>query len=569
VPEVEAVQRSETHGTDLPPGTRVGEYEIEGKIGAGAMGAVYRAIHPAIGKHVAVKIMNPRLCGDAGAIERFAREARSVAAIRHPGIVDVFGFGALDDGRAYLIMEWLEGSSLASRLEERRLTPDEALDILDQIARALEAAHDKGIIHRDLKPDNIFLQQVARERPIIKIVDFGLAKLAFDEGPASVTQSGQLLGTPIYMSPEQCKGKGVDHRTDIYALGCVAYELICGRVPFQADNIAELIAAHLSEAPPLPRSLCADIPVQLDEVMFAMLAKEPSRRPSLQQVRQAIAEVRRSSAPVPWPSLAHGQWGTSGAGAWPTPLPQVYPSSLGGATAATPPVIPSMMSSATITKRRRRLAPTVVIAVASAAVAAVVVLAVTKNARRDRAGTAENVATGSPEVTESSTGSAVAPPVVVPDTTRASTPPVSQVPTPPPPSHETARPAAPNKPARATAADKPRNPPVEKVAVDSPVTAKEAVRSGGLSLSSTPPCDIHIDGKPTGLRTPQREIKLAAGHHVVTLVNSDHALAETFSVDIKPGSVVQQFKDYSNRPRDTQPDPNRQTINPFDKKRPP
>jgi eukaryotic-like serine/threonine-protein kinase len=193
--------------TELVPGTRVEAYEIEGKIGEGAMGAVYRAVHPTIGKHVAVKIMNSRLSADPGAIERFTREARSVAAIRHPGIVDVFGFGTLDDGRAYLIMEWLDGSSLGTRLEGGSLAFDAALDIVDQIARALSAAHDKGITHRDLKPDNVFLEQVAREKPIVKILDFGLAKLGHEEGRAAMTESGHSLARPSTCRPSSARAR--------------------------------------------------------------------------------------------------------------------------------------------------------------------------------------------------------------------------------------------------------------------------------------------------------------------------------------------------------------------------
>lgn len=284
---------------ELVPGTRLSEYEIEAKIGEGAMGSVYRAVHPAIGKRVAVKIMSPKLCGDPAAIKRFTREARVVAAIRHPGIVDVFGFGTIEDGRAYLIMEWLDGTSLAQLLKHRRFALPDALDVLDQIARALGAAHDKGVIHRDLKPENVFTQLVARERPTVKILDFGLAKLMGDAElrGSAVTHSGQLLGTPLYMSPEQCKGKGVDHRTDIYALGCIAYELICGRPPFMADNVAEVIAAHLSEDPPAPRTLWPEVPAQLDALLMEMLAKDPMQRPAIERIRQIIAEFHGAASP--------------------------------------------------------------------------------------------------------------------------------------------------------------------------------------------------------------------------------------------------------------------------------
>jgi serine/threonine-protein kinase len=264
------------------------------------MGVVYRAIHPAIGKSVAIKIMNAKHSTTPGGVERFTREARAVAAIRHPGIVDVFGFGTLPDGRAYLIMEWLEGSSLARRITHAGLTLDESLDVLDQVARALEAAHAKGIIHRDLKPDNVFLEHVPNERPIVKILDFGLAKLVRDEGTeAFATLKGHTVGTPIYMSPEQFRAVGVDHRTDIYALGCIGYEIICGRLPFVGASTAELTASHLSEVPPRPSALKPDIPPALDELLFAMLDKDRANRPTLQQVRQTIAKLR---APTPKPA---------------------------------------------------------------------------------------------------------------------------------------------------------------------------------------------------------------------------------------------------------------------------
>jgi serine/threonine protein kinase len=295
--------------SELVPGTPVSEYRIEKKLGAGAMGAVYIAQHPTIGKRVAIKIMNPRLSGEPEAVDRFIGEARAVAAIRHPGIVDVFGFGTLADGRLYLVMELLNGHSLRERMQQGRLGLDESLDILDQIARALEAAHDHRIIHRDLKPENVFLERVAKEpRPLVKILDFGLAKMADgDDARVRRTQSGQLLGTPLYMSPEQCRAKNVDHRTDIYALGCIAYELLCARVPFNLDNIAELIAAHLGEQPPRPRSLWPDIPQHLDDLLFAMLAKEASQRPTLEHVRQTISSVPTATAKPAAPTPLAGK----------------------------------------------------------------------------------------------------------------------------------------------------------------------------------------------------------------------------------------------------------------------
>ncbi len=241
---------------EIVPGMPIGEYEVEAKVGEGAMGTVYRAIHPQIGKHVAIKVMTTKVFGESEAVKRFVGEARAVAAIEHPGIVDVFGFGRIPDGRTYLVMEWLDGQSLAARVAQGDLPEIEACEIIRQIARALEAAHAKGIIHRDLKPENVFLRTVDDERPTVKLLDFGLAKSINKEDVANVakTRSGQMLGTPLYMSPEQCKNKGVDQRTDIYALGCMCYELLVGRTPYDADNVAEIITAHLVGEPPGRRS---------------------------------------------------------------------------------------------------------------------------------------------------------------------------------------------------------------------------------------------------------------------------------------------------------------------------
>jgi serine/threonine protein kinase len=288
---------------DIAAGTRVGDYAIESKIGEGAMGAVYRAVHPAIGKKVAIKVMTPKLFDEPESVKRFVAEARAIAAIRHPGIVDIFGFGKLPDGRTYLVMEWLEGATLGERLLREKVLPFvEACDLIRQIARALEAAHGKSIVHRDLKPDNVFIHHIDDEKPQCKLLDFGLAKVTNqDDAAVAKTRTGQLLGTPLYMSPEQCKAKGVDHRTDIYALGCMGYEMLCGRVPFDADNVAELISAHLVGTPPRPKQLKADLPDELDQLLFAMLAKNPDERPTLAEVRKTITSVlTKPSTPAPY-----------------------------------------------------------------------------------------------------------------------------------------------------------------------------------------------------------------------------------------------------------------------------
>jgi len=287
-------------GEELAPGTQLGDYEVEEKVGEGAMGTVYRAVHPAIHKRVAIKVMSRKLFDEPEAVKRFVAEARAVAAIDHPSIVDVFGFGRIPDGRTYLVMEWLEGESLKARLEKGRLPFEEACDIIRTIARALEAAHGKGVVHRDLKPENVFLHRIDDDKPVVKLLDFGLAKQTKSEDPlVARTRTGQMLGTPLYMSPEQCKAKGVDHRTDIYALGCMCYELLVGHVPFEFDNVAELISAHLVVEPPRPTSFEPGFPVDLDKLLFNMIAKEPEKRPGLGEIRRIIGmQVSRPSQPI-------------------------------------------------------------------------------------------------------------------------------------------------------------------------------------------------------------------------------------------------------------------------------
>jgi len=286
---------------DLPPGSVVGEiYEIDARLGAGAMGEVYAARHTKLGKRVAIKVIGSRLSGDAAAIERFAMEARTLAQIQHPAIVAVEHVGELADGRAFFVMEYLRGESLFERLQRGRVALPEALRILDQVARGLDAAHAQGVTHRDLKPENIYLVHLTGEAPLVKLLDFGLAKLRADvsdvDRRAECTQSGVALGTPMYMSPEQARGHDVDHRTDVYALGCIAYELVLDRAPFpHARTAPELFAAHLHESPPLPRSIWSEVPPQLDLALFAMLAKNPAHRPTLEQVRSVFADERTSS----------------------------------------------------------------------------------------------------------------------------------------------------------------------------------------------------------------------------------------------------------------------------------
>ena len=215
-------------------GERVNNYEVRSIVGEGGMGAVYLAEHPFMGRKAAIKVLRPELAQDRGLVERFMNEARAANAIHHPNIIDIIDVGLLPSGVPYLMMEFLEGESLAKRIERGRLTIAEAVDVATQTASALQAAHGKGIVHRDLKPDNLFLVP-DDGRPFgarVKVLDFGIAKLRGElSGGGAKTQTGSVMGTPPYMSPEQCRGitEEIDHRTDIYALGIILYEMLAGR----------------------------------------------------------------------------------------------------------------------------------------------------------------------------------------------------------------------------------------------------------------------------------------------------------------------------------------------------
>ncbi len=285
---------------DLPEievGTMVGEYRIEGQLGEGGMGRVYAAIHPVIAKRAAIKILHPELSANREAVERFIQEARAVNQIGHPNIVDIFAFGQLPDGRSYFVMEWLRGESLGERTDRAPLPMVEAISILETVSLALEAAHETGIVHRDLKPDNIFLVDIKTAQPQVKLLDFGIAKLLnTDAARTERTRTGNLLGTPAYISPEQARGYTVDHRTDIYAFGALAYELFTGALPFPADNLADMIAKQLFEPPPSARLKCPDLTPELDELIQAMMAKVPEARPTLADAREGLRTFRAQVA---------------------------------------------------------------------------------------------------------------------------------------------------------------------------------------------------------------------------------------------------------------------------------
>ena len=268
------VMRAE--GGELQPGQTVGEYRIEGKLGEGGFGAVYRAVHPLIGKHAAVKVLHKQYSANPQMVSRFIAEARAVNQIQSRNIIDIFAFGALPDGRNYYVMELLDGVTLDAYIHERgRLSPGEAMPILRGIARAIDAAHAAGIAHRDLKPENVFLVFEEGGAPFPKLLDFGIAKLMGDSQAGHKTRTGTPMGTPYYMSPEQVNGKNVDHRTDHYAFGVLVFEALTGRVPFVGEGMMEIFVKHTTQPPPRPSEVCAEVPAALDAPVLAFLEKEP------------------------------------------------------------------------------------------------------------------------------------------------------------------------------------------------------------------------------------------------------------------------------------------------------
>jgi serine/threonine-protein kinase len=268
-------------GLDLEPGDSVGEYVIRHKLGEGGFGAVYEATHPVIGKRAAVKVLHSQYSADEAVTSRFVAEARAVNQIRHKNIVDIFSFGDLPDGRHYYVMELLEGVPLDVYLDNTgRLSIEECLSILHLIAKALGAAHEAGIAHRDLKPENVFLEIDDEGNVQPKILDFGMAKLlAPNTVTVHKTRSGAPMGSPRYMSPEQCLGVAVDHRTDVYAFGCMAYRMLTGVPPFDASSALELMMAHVSTPPAPPSSHGTDINPDFDGLVLKMLEKQPGDRP--------------------------------------------------------------------------------------------------------------------------------------------------------------------------------------------------------------------------------------------------------------------------------------------------
>ncbi len=359
-------------------GTTLGNYVIERELGRGGMGAVYVGVHKVIGKRAAIKVLLPEISQRAEAVQRFVREARAATAVRHPGIVEVFEYGVGDEGHAFIVMEFLDGESLASRLKSHgQLAVPQAISIARQIATVLSAAHKAGIVHRDLKPDNVFLvpdsEVSSGER--VKLLDFGVAKL-MDQPQQVQTVTGAILGTPQYMSPEQCEGaRVVDHRSDLYSLGCTLFQMLAGRLPFVVGGVGGMIGAHLHMTPPHVREHSPAVSDALDAIVDRLLAKSPDDRfQTADDVVTALSDPATGAITRPQPipdtpvaSPSNTQRPTVGSPTRPDPSTALLPTMADGSGLVSAPTRDIRPTQHDQPKRRAWLLPVVGIALAAAA----------------------------------------------------------------------------------------------------------------------------------------------------------------------------------------------------------
>jgi eukaryotic-like serine/threonine-protein kinase len=500
-------------------GSQIGKYTLRRKLGQGGFGSVFAGYDESLDREVAVKILNAEHKADDDVMRRFLQEARLAARIGHPGITTMFECAQLADGTAYIAMELLDGESLAHRLHRSgRLAATSAMEITRQLASGLEAAHRAGIVHRDLKPDNIFLVKdpavPGGER--VKILDFGIAKLHHVQSSDVHTQTSEVFGTPRYMSPEQCRSSTqIDGRSDIYTLGCIAFELLTGRPPFVGQT-GELFAQHLMVEAPNVLSVVRETPYHVTELVQRMLAKDVNARPqSMADVQRQLEAGGAISAGVP-ATLPPGSSGQA-------PIADSTLKAAAGVSVMLPPAkLPRMV---------------IAVAASAAILLAIVVVLLLRGSGESQ----------QPAI-------AAAPPVVV----------VEKAPPPPKPTIAPIEPEAPKPPPV-------EEPPVKKPRkkTDKPVVepkqqtidpyAEQQAAMGTLVLRSTPPCEILVDGKAVAASTPT-ELKLVPGKHRVTLVHDEKDIKETFAVQIKAGQTERVTKDLTDKVNAKK---RNATINPF------
>jgi tRNA A-37 threonylcarbamoyl transferase component Bud32 len=310
-------------------GTTLGSFRLVKRIGQGGMGTVYLGQQTLIGSRVAVKVLHEHLAGDPSLVARFYAEARAVNLIVHPNIVNIFDMNVVPPRRFYLVMEYLEGQSLAAAAPGR-MSAAAALPLLIQVCQALAAAHRNGVLHRDLKPENVFLCQREGPIPFVKILDFGIAKLFGGDSQAAQTTAGFIVGTPEFMAPEQATGEKLDGRADLYALGVIAYRLATGRLPFSGGGVTGVLLAHRDQAPRPPQELVPDLPPAWANAILRALAKRPEHRFQTADEFRMVLEAVLASLPGVAGEVSHA-----------TPPPAAPSPSTPAAPARAPPATPA------------------------------------------------------------------------------------------------------------------------------------------------------------------------------------------------------------------------------------
>jgi predicted Ser/Thr protein kinase len=427
-----ATEPSRAGNQPAPPGARdlhgreiAGRYRIVSLLGEGGMGAVYRGEQISLKRKCAIKLLKPELSADPGLVRRFNAEAELVAKLSHPNVVNIYDFGQDVDGTLFIAMEYIEGRSLRAAMNsDGPLPARRAVAIAAQVASSLTDAHAHGIVHRDLKPDNVMLTERGREKDVVRVLDFGIAKLR-DEGKNTVqqmTQAGDLVGTPQYMAPEQIRGDRVDGRTDVYALGAMLYEMVTGRLPFEGPTVMAILSKHLTETPPSPGARRPElgIPPALDALVMASLAKDPGARvQSMEEVGERLAAIGAQlggSASQPFvvpvaaapavgggdawrPGMATHASAGGGAGAMqaPTPQPsmqQPYPPAYGHAPIAAPTGTPPPMHHQAAPVKKGRAGLWIALAVLAAGGIAAGVIVATRGGSAASRGDAPGAGTG-------------------------------------------------------------------------------------------------------------------------------------------------------------------------------
>lgn len=307
-----AVGVSSTHGEQRDEDPLVGRvlvdrYQIDRKLGEGGMGSVYSARHTTLDKEVALKVLHGEYSRKEDLVERFLQEAKAASKIRHENVIDITDFGKTPDGYVFFAMELLEGRDLheelaRAKLDDRTLPWKRTRKIFLQVSAALEAVHGQGIVHRDLKPENIYLVEWYGHQDFVKLLDFGIAKnVEVNEDGRKLTKTGMLFGTPEYMSPEQARGEQADHRSDIYAMGCILFQMLTGNVPFDGENFMAVLTKHLAdEVPEMGAALRqSDAPAALEAVIHRALTKKPAERfQSIKDFAEAVRLVHEDAVPV-------------------------------------------------------------------------------------------------------------------------------------------------------------------------------------------------------------------------------------------------------------------------------